>query len=205
MGVVRVGTLYDFRRSEHRAGISDPQEGKKVVQHHIESVAFYGNRAHSAKGDIDIRAIRDFGVFEGTGEGIHFRNISVSRPVVDPDCYVFCMCLSNSKNKFKSFDGTDFIVEILHASEFIRCLNQIMSSTMQADSKGIFRVQYRSRLEPWNGNDWGVSPVTIKEPEYSDQEEIRAVWIPRNPGPIAPIITGGKQLVNFCRVANSDA
>ena len=31
MGVVRVGTLYDFRKEEHKRGISDPTEGKNQV------------------------------------------------------------------------------------------------------------------------------------------------------------------------------
>ncbi len=29
MGCIRVGTLHDFRKSEHKKGIADPQEGKK--------------------------------------------------------------------------------------------------------------------------------------------------------------------------------
>jgi len=35
LGGIRVGTLHDFRNSEHKKGIADPLEGKKTVVHRI--------------------------------------------------------------------------------------------------------------------------------------------------------------------------
>ncbi|MFZ1908535.1 MAG: hypothetical protein WAU52_05580, partial [Burkholderiales bacterium] len=38
MGILRVGTLHDFRRMEHAKGIADPQEGKKRVSHLVKDL-----------------------------------------------------------------------------------------------------------------------------------------------------------------------
>lgn len=35
MGEIRIGTLHDFRRTEHTQGIADPKEGKKKISHNI--------------------------------------------------------------------------------------------------------------------------------------------------------------------------
>ncbi len=42
VGVLRVGTLQDFRRIEHKRGVADPDEGKKSLYHGVDAEVFKG-------------------------------------------------------------------------------------------------------------------------------------------------------------------
>jgi hypothetical protein len=91
MGVIRVGTLHDFRRTEHNKGIADPQEGKKIVSHRIDQLHISDTEDPNIKSNIDVRALEAFRAIKmSNSKNITFRNVTVCQSFDEPDCFILC-------------------------------------------------------------------------------------------------------------------
>lgn len=194
MGSIRIGTLHDFRKSEHKRGIADPQEGKKEVSHHIDhTVLNGGNSIHN-------RAAKEFrAISVGSGSSAVLENVVFSRRFNEPNCFVMCASKTNSKNVMKEFEGADSCIEIVNQSLFFELLTKSLNSIIPVIFRGVYKVTYQNRKETWNEIDWGSHPALIKEPEFSVQDEVRAIWQPRRTAPIEPINLCAYKLGTLCR------
>ncbi len=196
MGCIRIGTLYDFRRIEHGHGIGDPREGTKAVGHHIDHL-FVGNPSdpHLTENK-DMRALKAFRAVEIGKEARNttIRNMSVSRSVDVPDCFILCSSKYKSKEAMNQFEGADSCVQIVDVGAFYRRVTQAIDRITPVIFRGIFEVTYQEREELWNGRDWGRHPALIKEPKYIQQGELRAIWQPQFQHEIEPLITGDYRL-----------
>ena len=193
MGCLRVGTLHDFRRQEHRDGISDPQEGKKTVAWPIEKVLATGiNDPNSHK-------LSQFGIMTGPTE-VQFENITIARSFDFPDCFLYCMSHECSRVVMRQFAGADSCVEIINPNGFFQALTEVLNEHIPVTFQGIHECQYQERTEEWNHFDWGTHPAIIKEPipRFIAQKEIRALWFPRYIQNIEPMNIGFYQLARFC-------
>lgn len=192
LGNVRIGTLHDFRRSEHKRGIADANEGKKVVVHHTPFVTT------EDEGSIHLRAFKEFGAIDiGDSHGCTFKDITVQKTFDMPDCFVHCISSKLSVDVMREFEGADSCLEITRPIEFYERLTRTLSSIVPVSLYCISDVKYRTREELWNGNDWGHHPALIKESEFSDQYEVRAIWIPRFNGVIAPVVVNDVELIKY--------
>jgi len=43
---------------------------------------------------------------------------------------------------------------------------------------GVHEIVYQDRTEIYNGQNMGYHPALIKEPLFSNQHELRAIWVP---------------------------
>lgn len=194
-GSVRVGTLHDFRQSEHKNGIADANEGIKSVSHYIPHVT------ERDVGSIHLKALEEFNFIKYSGAtNIIIKDVQVTREFNHPDCFVHCVSTSFSKVVLSQFDRADSCVEISDVHGFYRRLTATLSLHVPVDLIAIRSVAYMSRDEEWNGKDWGVHPALIKEPRFSKQVEFRAIWKPRFNGPIAPIVINDIGLINYCKL-----
>lgn len=194
LGNIRIGTLHDFRREEHKKGIADPNEAKKTVSHVIK----YANSddGHS----IHFDAIEKFGAIRGgKGASIILENVHLSRDFNYPDCFVHCSSFEYSKVAMSQFDGAESCVEIFDVNSFYYRLTETLSAVYPVRLLALERVVYMERVEQWDGATWGVHPALIKEPIFSPQVEVRAIWQPRLSGPIAPVVINDVGLIQFCR------
>ncbi|POP84426.1 hypothetical protein CXB38_03890 [Pseudomonas syringae] len=199
LGNVRIGTLHDFRRVEHLSGISDLNEGKKSVSHHVK---YARNDKHHSK---HFKAMRQFGLLEVHGGGdAHISNVLMVQEFDHPDCFVHCMSSELSKEVMHEFGGADSCLEIKDVSAFYERLTQTLNLHVRVRLLTVSKVSYLPRDEIWNGKDWGVHPALMKEKKFSKQREVRAIWAP-DPGQIiAPIIINDIGLLQFCRARSLD-
>ncbi len=201
LGIIRVGTLYDFRHTEHNKGIADPHEGKKEVFHHIDKLFVTDPNDPNIKGNIDFKSLEKFGAvsFGSNAKNTTFKNIVVSKSFDVPDCFILCMSKICSKDTMHQFEGADSCVEIVKIESFIKFLTDALNCVWPVMFQGIYEVIYQNREENWNGQDWGRQPALIKETKFKKQGEIRAIWQPLCKQPIEPIIIGDFRLGAFCR------
>lgn len=193
-GNTRVGTLYDFRKSEHRQGISDPQEGKKRVGHYIERAT------EQDLGGLDMKAIDAYGMFTvEPGAAFTFHNLTMVNDYDQPDCFIHCCSTSYSLSAMRGLGGADACVEIFDPVGFYMQLTKSMTMQVQVRLECVETVKYTARDQEWNGVDWGDHPSLIKEPIYAPQKEMRVVWSPVFSQPIEPLIIDDAELRRFCR------
>lgn len=202
MGSVRIGTLHDFRRSEHKRGIADPGEGHKRVSHCQESLLHISDSTDPAlQASKDFRAFRHFGVLASSAKLIdaEFGYNVFHKKINAPDCFVFCSSGTLSRDTMREFEEADSSVEIIDIDRFYALLTGALNAVRSVTFCGIHAVRYQDREEIWNGRDWGHHPALIKETKHRGQAEIRAIWEPLSSAPIQPIITGDYRLGAVCR------
>ena len=194
LGNIRIGTLHDFRRIEHKRGIADANEGTKSVSHHIP----YATEKDA--GSIHLEALKRFNLIDlGNSTDVVLRNIQMIQSFDHPDCFVHCVSADYSKGVLDQFEGADSCVEIADLEGFYQRLTSTLNSHVPVQLLAISMVQYMQRNEDWNGRDWGVHPALIKEPEFSKQVEIRAIWRPKFGGGISPVVINDIGLIEFCK------
>jgi hypothetical protein len=194
-GRLRVGTLHDFRRSEHKRGIADPQEGKKRVSHIINTSVGYDRDDASP----DRRALEVFGVLApGSRLQAMFVDCTVSRNIDAPDCFLLCMSETLSNETMAEFDGAESCYQIVNRERFAQILTEEINRHVPVDFRGVHRVKYQERAERWNGLDWGKHPALIKELAFRGQSEIRMMWVPKRPGPIEFFYVEAPELAKCC-------
>lgn len=197
MGIIRIGTLHDFRKSEHRKGIADPQEGKKRVNKHIDHLHVSGPEDPSTRMLEAFRAIN-----LGPGAGVTLTNVRLSQSFDHPDCFVLCSSKRRARSTMAEFEGADSCVEIFDAPLFYHELTRALNVHTPVVFRGLFEVTYQPREEDWNGLDWGSHPALIKEPHFAPQYEVRTIWTPRFRQVIAPMVVGNYRLAGACREAH---
>jgi hypothetical protein len=196
LGLFRIGTLYDFRDIEHKSGISDPDEGTKVVRVHI------GNETYESGSDVP-KTLSELGLIkcDDTCSNITLTNIHTTHNLLAPDFYIWCASTEKSAAVMSQFEGADTCVEVFDVPRFVAILNQLMT-TMDAEFVGIFEVQYRERVEDWNRSNLGMHPAIIKDVRFSGQKELRAIWKPNHGNPIEPIKGRCDGLSSCCRIVS---
>ena len=201
LGIIRIGTLYDFRKSEHKKGISDCQEGKKVVAHTIEDLHVEDPKDHVCQDSKDFKSIEAFRYLKITGKNVTLNNVTFSKSLDSQNIFILCTSKICSRDTMMQFDEADSCLQIIHQNDFYNLLTETLNSIRTVEFKGCFEVKYQSREEAWNGKDWGTHSAVIKDPLFKKQAEIRAIWVPLSTEPpIEPIIIGNFRLGSFCRL-----
>jgi len=170
-GSLRLGTLFDFRQTEHKNGISDATEGKKYVNLSITKKETYSSNT----GVPD--ALQNFLRIEGDCENISVNNIHTRTAHSSKDLYIFCLSYENSKEVMNELEGTEACLLLKYPNEFFRDLSRIIDASGVL-FEGVHRCEYRSReYDLTSGKDSiGVHAALIKEPQFKGQKEIRAIW-----------------------------
>jgi hypothetical protein len=201
MGCLRIGTLYDYRKTEHKRGIADPSEGKKRVSHHVHTLHIADSNDPSVRQTKDFRALEAFGAVRiENSRDIRFENISVSQQFDAPDYFIYCLSSTNSTHMYREFEGSNSCVEITDPEAFFTHVSVSLNALTPVTFRGLHRVTYSSREEQWNGVDWGTNPALLKEPDFRDQAELRAIWTPNFEHTIEPTIIGNSQITAACKV-----
>lgn len=192
-GGVRIGTLYDFRKDEHGSGISDAGEGFKRVEHRIDSyhTDSYDPRAHSP--------LKQFGGFRNAGGAkITMDNCTMGKRISSRDLFIHCTSYKLDQEVMGQFDKADSCVRILRDKDFYAQITLLLNKITPVKFVGIHRVRYLSRVETWNGKDWGENPALFKEVDYQPQHEVRAIWVPLFSKLIKPVNIVDGSLRQFC-------
>ena len=192
MGCIRIGTLHDFRKSEHKLGIADFHEGKKKVFHSI-------NKGVLGNGSVHDQASKAFGAMGVIGGSVICEDVTFTKTFDAPDCFILCTSSICSQFVMDEFEDADSCVEINDISLFYHELTLTLNAITPVVFRGFYEINYQDKKEPWNGQDWGDNPALIKEPEFIKQHEVRAIWQPRLNKPIKPLILSSSILGSACR------
>lgn len=196
MGIIRVGTLHDFRKAEHKAGISDPKEGTKTVNHHIDHLQVEDSSDTSKNNTKDIDSLSAFNAIS-LGENskyITISNVSFSKNFNEADVFILCISKYLSKKIMDQFEGADSCVEITNENLLFQLITETINSITPVRFRGVYEVIYKDREERWDGSTWGRHPSIIKEKEFTPQGELRAIWEPINSSEIQPLIIGNYKI-----------
>lgn len=203
-GSVRVGTLHDFRKQEHKPGVADAYEGFKDVVHAVDS----WNAADEVPGrpSLDMRAMNMLGLqidpdLFTSGKPITggVSGITFIREINEPDCFVHCTAYKRSKEVMAEFEGVDSCVEIFNVKEFYERVTEELNSRIPVIFRGLHVIKYQPREDQCNGTDYGRPPSLIKDMSFSGQYEMRAVWHPIEPQLITPQNLEVSDLKRCCR------
>lgn len=195
-GKIRIGTLYDYRQQEAR-GIADPSEGRKSVQTIIDHLDA------SKANDQEAKVLKEFSVLDSSKRPkVKFVNCRFTREFTCPDCFVFCVSESFSVETMRQFEDADSCVNICNSDLFFKILTEELNKHIPVKFMGMHKVVYQERVENWNGTNWGRHPAVIKEPRFSQQFEIRALWSPKFSEGLTPIILCNSQLCQCCKMVD---
>ncbi len=193
-GSIRIGTLFDFRNSEHKKGISDATEGTKLINldiGEIENYDYLTKTPDALKGLIEI---------SGECRNISLGNIHMTRKQSSQDLFILCLSSEASKLVMNSLGGTDECLELVYQEEFFQTLNRIISLN-GASFEGLYECTYQDRtLNLTSGKaSTGQHSSLIKETEFSEQKEVRAIWKPNSDREIHPLTINNSNLGCFFR------
>lgn len=194
-GELRIGTLFDFRKREHKKGISDPNEGKKQLIHPIQDVFVDG---HSNPGLEDMNRFGVWDLGENPQIGVHFAGFLQRRSFEAPNAFILCTSSVASWIVMRQFEGADSCVKIESEKEFYSLLTTSLNNITPVEFLGVHAVAYKERAEIWNRRDFGIHPALIKERKFRMQSEKRAIWRPLTGNPIEPIIIANIELGKLC-------
>jgi len=197
MGILRIGTLYDFRNSEHKKGIADPKEGTKSIIHNkdlqIDSMDNLSEDQKSIlKGYEELGAIK----IAGNVKNFVLKNVEAKQDINSPNFFI--LCTAKLFNIIDEFEGYDSCYKITHPNEFYNEITIALNKIRPVKFLGCFDVVYKDRVEEWIKNGNTLSPVLIKELEFKGQAEIRAIWEPLDKSkPIEPVLLGSYTLGKY--------
>jgi len=187
-GVVRIGTLYEFRNEENYGKeIGDNEEGKKSSYMEVNKTSFtYETQPEFTKS-----------LFKMTPNSgtVHLKDLTIENEANSSDLYLYCTTNVYDQNAMKNF-GYDACIEIIRPDRFFKCLSKQLKN--KGTYQGSHRCIYKPRRLPHYYKD-KIHPALIKDPEYFYQKEVRSIWQPKN-NKIKPIFLEVNNLHKHCKI-----
>lgn len=221
-GIIRVGTLFDYRRTELGAAIGDSSEGKKTLyernpngllivdseagQHSSRDyAASLGIPKSSLKGSetIPIPSFMDDRIIRGgTNPGrvqIIVDGGPLSAEFEDKDSYIFSCSRTFDRNAMLEF-GYNACVVIHDPDEFFnrisKCLKKLGKFALAQE------CVYSNRQIHHQSENAHIRAALIKEKEYEYQQEVRAIWNATHKT-IKPIVLSLGSLTDICSIKSN--
>lgn len=190
-GTVRIGTLYDYRRTELGAAIADEMEGQSRTEHIIN---FAVDMSRPENQSWLSRALFRTHPMQ---TGITVRDSTFYIEDEDPDCFLYCMSHRFSGRAMRAFQA-DVCVEILQPGRFIETMVAALRTRSYVLRATLSPCDYSGRVRDENAER--LPPTLIKDPRYEYQSEIRLVMEPATSGKLEPFIESIPELSAFCRL-----
>jgi hypothetical protein len=187
-GFFRIGTLRDYRRTEHyKSDVADPGEGTAVLKESI--------RGYRPKEELGWAARQVFSFGAGV-QGGGLANLTVLNNV-EGDLYVYCLHDSNSRS-CRADNEYDTCIEIRDSLGFASAL----SSSLRLDQIGIGCCRYDDREHEVQGAT--PPPVALMKPKrFANQREWRFLWQTERRLPASPFLVMSRTAARFCRIVPS--
>lgn len=222
-GKIRIGTLYDYRRSELGAAIGDYNEGKKSLyernpngllimdseagQHSTQDYAnslgvpescFRGSETIPIPSFMDDRIIRN-GSNPGRVQFIIDGGGPLSAEFEDKDSYIFSCSSTFDRNAMLEF-GYDACIVIHDPNEFFK---RISKSIKRLGNFVLAKeCVYSNRQLHHLAEHAHLRAALIKENQYEYQKEVRAIW-DANHKMIKPRFLSLGSLTDICSIKSN--
>lgn len=191
-GSVRIGTAHDFRRIEaHNPARSDSTEAKPGSLAFIDDIEITKDRP------MPVYLEKFFDVDSGPAR---IQGLIVDETEPDQDYYIYCVTGQHQKYLYHFFD-VNSCVAIRDVVGFFKCLADHLTSLIQGS---VFaRVTYGSRFGSLSAAH-DRPPPFVKPPQYSWQDELRMVCLPKSAVQVEPFNTEVPGLGQFCELISRD-
>ncbi|HVK79600.1 MAG TPA: hypothetical protein VM915_03220 [Verrucomicrobiae bacterium] len=211
-GSFRIGTLYDYRKTEaHGAEVGDPREGKVGARSQVLSWSSSDPKlrddhaAQFVRGGNSVVFTEGSSISFGAGgsisfgtNGVSLRNVALRLELQVQDLYVFSFSAEPSAELMRRM-GYDACYEISDVDKFLT----LLATSLSAKLVGWSAVLYRSKEMHYN-EARSINPALIKEPPFAYQKECRALWQPSAPT-ILPQIVGAPEAAKLCSIMDLEA
>jgi len=173
-GTVRIGTLKNFQSTEHGSKVRDSMEGSK---------SFYGSYETLEKEQIDNQPQNSPIKFNSSSVGSKYVCLN-NNVISEPNYYIFSVSAEYKEEDHLSWykeESYDFSYKIILPNNFFRRITRALNTITPVRFLGIFNVQYydeKRGVEYFSAKN-KLPAFMLKDEEYLDQNEIRAVWSPK--------------------------
>lgn len=192
-GKIRLGTLYSYRKMENFGpGVSDRDEEKRTDW----------SKDPNVKSGAQMNPVERQAMLVGSGMVLHNNYVEVR--VNSPDCYILSFsCVLDQEIAAGLSDQCsetyDSCIEIFDIHGLLDTISKKIAES--AEFKGIHQCMYRSRRRRHDEPE--VHAALLKEPSYSYQSEVRAIWSSVSGSP-APRFVEIENICQYCRLMPSD-
>lgn len=187
-GVIRIGTLYEYRDTEsHDTRVGDDAEGRKSAVMPVSDMTITDQEEVP-------EFVRDR-IKIGTNTRVRMINSKFAVSEESPDFYVYSLAAEYSEALMRDFEY-DACVRIEDPEQFLDELNACFRP--HGEFIGLHRCVYMPR-EVSHTEQHAVHPALIKEPHYSNQKELRAIWKPKKDD-VLPVVLECPKLSQWCSI-----
>lgn len=195
-----ITTLFDCRKHEkHPDGIADRLEGTKEIRCVDPDIDSRNpDTPPSLLRSLGIAAVDDTSTFISHNSVFDIKQES-------PDCYLFCLTRDCNPEPWRDKFAYDTCVQVSEPELFFQALTncvfqkvRIEEAAFMADCVYLSRSQNIRKLQHLNGSE-SIPPMLIKDPSFAYQQEVRAIWIPKQQ-PIAPFPIKCTQAATLCSI-----
>lgn len=193
-GSLRLGTMYDFKRTEvHGLSRGDSSEGKHRIRRIVnEPMVLTGNEQEPLISDI----------ISTNGGTVNLSNTTFVKVQQDGDGFIFCTSYFFSEQIFKNWhseNNVDACYEIVDPQGFIRAISNAISNSAYFFEN--HNITYTDEHIDYLSNQAPIHPAFTKVANnYSWQVENRSLWKARQPsGILQPWNISVPEAIQFCR------
>lgn len=188
-GQFRIGILSEYRNTEqHGLEVGDPIEGVKVVYEDAPMIDY-------RKPETVPEFMKHFITVPPGPAGLIFENIGFQQEIESPEFYIYSMTSQCDLNAM-SVLGYDACVKITNPVAFVRALSDELVRLGLVKRVALNQCIYAEK-RTHHTQPTPYHPAILKDPRYSYQCEVRAVWEPQY-GPIAPVVLICPSAAEFC-------
>lgn len=172
----RVGTLNDFRDTIYAEGISDPEEGKKIV---IADNVHFNSSELDKDPDLTRHMLSIFakGPHGEVAQNVQFENVRMEHHIKSKDLYIYSLSGMFKEELMKDFKSDScFRITSTNIYKVIRELTlSLNAKTSNIGKNMLAKIEYGPRHFDYKRP--GVHPALLKEKiKYGNQDEWRIIW-----------------------------
>lgn len=171
-GTLRMGTLYDFRKTEvYNSAIGDAEEGISSQSHYFSHRFTLQNSTNDLRNWANqiVKTPENSNDFAFEGFTLRLENNS-------PDYYIFCTSMEFDRNVMENDFKCDCCIEILEPYIFIQKIKKAVRDKAKyvANKKVVYENKHLAYNQQLNQH-----PAITKDPRYMNQCEHRTIFSPR--------------------------
>lgn len=187
MGTFRIGTLYDYRKGEHGAAISDIDEAKLSPSTHIDNEYWKRETRPELRRFINV----------SQSASVTVLNSDFKSKVQSKNHYLYCFSDKFCTNLYDDFQA-DTCVAIINPKKFLTMMSASIQPFINPKKGSLSRIQYVNRSATHRELE-NCHPALVKGLSFKNQSEYRCLWQPIASEP-QPFITGNYRIIEFCRL-----
>jgi len=174
LGIVRIGTLKGYQSTEHGSKVGDPMEGSK---------SFYGAYETLKQEQIDNQPQNAPITFSSSDVGSKY--VCLNNNVISESNYFIFSVSAGYKEEdhinWNKEESYDFSYKIILPNNFFRKVTRALNEITPVTFLGVFNIQYYDEAKgvEYFSSKNKLPAFMLKDEEYSDQREVRAVWRPK--------------------------